>query len=135
MFITSTEAKVQDGRQAQGQIRQRLVIQRWGKGTGRQAGSGSGRVVRQVGTRLGTRKTRVGKHQKPGRQEKRDWGKAGVDTKMLVGLTNKTNWQQTNREHRYKYSGLRKYSPPWHFSYFVALQPGIKIDFCGVCVI
>ena len=24
---------------------------------------------------------------------------------MLVGLTNKTNWQQTNREHRYKYIG------------------------------
>jgi hypothetical protein len=21
--------------------------------------------------------------------------------------------------------------PPWHFSYFVALQPGIKIDVCG----
>jgi hypothetical protein len=21
--------------------------------------------------------------------------------------------------------------PPWHFSYFVALQPGIKIDFWG----
>jgi hypothetical protein len=28
-------------------------------------------------------------------------------------------------------SGLRKYSPPWHFSYFVSLQPGIKIDFFG----
>ena len=24
---------------------------------------------------------------------------------MLVGLTNKMNWQQTNREHRYKYTG------------------------------
>uniref|UniRef100_A0A673YEX4 Immunoglobulin V-set domain-containing protein n=1 Tax=Salmo trutta TaxID=8032 RepID=A0A673YEX4_SALTR len=35
----------------------------------------------------------------------------------------------------YIYSGLRKYSPPWHFSYFVALQPGIKIDFWGVCII
>jgi hypothetical protein len=23
----------------------------------------------------------------------------------LVGFTNKTNWQQTNREHRYKYPG------------------------------
>ena len=29
------------------------------------------------------------------------------------------------------YSGLRKYSLPWHFSYFVALQPGIKMDFLG----
>ena len=27
------------------------------------------------------------------------------------------------------YSDMRKYSPPWHFSYFVALQPGIKIYF------
>ena len=25
--------------------------------------------------------------------------------KTLVGLTNKTNWQRTNREHRYKYTG------------------------------
>ena len=25
--------------------------------------------------------------------------------KMLVGSTNKTNWQQTNREPRYKYTG------------------------------
>ena len=25
--------------------------------------------------------------------------------KTLVDLTNKTNWQQTNREHRYKYTG------------------------------
>nr|XP_029489355.1 histidine ammonia-lyase-like [Oncorhynchus nerka] len=25
--------------------------------------------------------------------------------KLLVGSTNKTNWQQTNREHRYKYTG------------------------------
>ena len=25
--------------------------------------------------------------------------------------------------------------PPWHFYYFVALQPGIKIDFWGVCII
>ena len=24
---------------------------------------------------------------------------------MLVDLTNKTNWQRTNREHRYKYTG------------------------------
>ena len=32
------------------------------------------------------------------------------------------------------YSGLRNYSPPWHFSYFVALQPGIEIDFLGVCI-
>jgi hypothetical protein len=26
--------------------------------------------------------------------------------KPLVGLMNKTNWQQTNREHRYKYTGI-----------------------------
>ena len=24
--------------------------------------------------------------------------------------------------------------PPWHFSYFVALQTGIKMDFGGVCI-
>ena len=29
------------------------------------------------------------------------------------------------------YSALWKYSPPWHFSYFVALQPGIKTHFLG----
>jgi hypothetical protein len=47
--------KVHEGRHAQGRVRQRSVIQRWGKGTGRQAGSGSGagRVVRQVGTETG----------------------------------------------------------------------------------
>ena len=26
---------------------------------------------------------------------------------------------------------LRKYSPPWHFSYFVSLQPGFTMDFLG----
>ena len=57
------EVKVQDGSQAQGQGRQRSVIQRWSKGTGRQTGSESGREVRQVGTGSGqakvkTRKTR-----------------------------------------------------------------------------
>jgi hypothetical protein len=50
-------------RQAQGQGRQRSIIQRWGKGTGRQAGSGAGRVVRQAGSeseqaRLKTRRVR-----------------------------------------------------------------------------
>jgi hypothetical protein len=25
--------------------------------------------------------------------------------------------------------------PPWHFSFFVALKPGIKMYFGGVCVI
>jgi hypothetical protein len=29
------------------------------------------------------------------------------------------------------YNGLRKYSPPWHFSYFSALQPEIKMYFWG----
>ena len=101
MFITATGAKGQDGRQAQGQVRQRSVIQRWDKGTGRKAGSGSGagRVIRRVGTGSGQAKV---KNQE---DEKRDWGKAGADTKMLVVLTNKTNWQQANREQRYKYTG------------------------------
>jgi hypothetical protein len=31
---------------------------------------------------------------------------------------------------------MQKYSPPWHFSYFVALQPGIKIkNVLVVCII
>ena len=29
----------------------------------------------------------------------------GARGKTLVGLMNKTNWQQSNREHRYKYTG------------------------------
>jgi hypothetical protein len=32
-------------------------------------------------------------------------GKQELRQKILVDLTNKTNWQQTNREHRYKYPG------------------------------
>lgn len=35
----------------------------------------------------------------------RDWEKQELRTKTLVDLTNKTNWQRTNREHRYKYTG------------------------------
>jgi hypothetical protein len=27
------------------------------------------------------------------------------------------------------------FTPPWHFSYFDALQPGIKMHFLGVCII
>ena len=48
--ISRAEAKVQDGRQVQGQVRQRSVIQRWSKGS-RQAqgqaewsGTGSGQA-------------------------------------------------------------------------------------------
>lgn len=33
------------------------------------------------------------------------------------------------------YSAFRKYSPPWNFPYFVVLQPRIKTDFWGVCII
>ena len=40
--IIRAEAKVQDGRKTQGQVRQRSVIQRWSKGTGWQAGSETG---------------------------------------------------------------------------------------------
>ena len=29
----------------------------------------------------------------------------GAGEQTVVGFTNKTNWQQTNREHRYKYTG------------------------------
>lgn len=54
----------------------------------RRSGSGSGQA------RVKTRSTR-----------KERLGKAGADTKMLVDLTKKTNWQQTDRKHRYKYPG------------------------------
>jgi hypothetical protein len=75
MFITATGAKVQDSRQSYEEW-----SGRWAQGQDRQVS-------------------------KPGGREKRDWGKAGADTKMLVDLTNKTNRQQTNREHRYEYTG------------------------------
>jgi hypothetical protein len=52
LIILSSGAKVQDGRQAKGQDRQRLVIQIRGKGTGRQALSESGQA------RVKTRSTR-----------------------------------------------------------------------------
>ena len=93
MFITATGAKEQGSRRAQRQVRQRSVIQRWGKGTGRQVGR---LRVRQSGQAGGYR-ARIGNAQKPEGRGKRDWGKAGAYTKMLVGLT--------NREHRYKYTG------------------------------
>jgi hypothetical protein len=67
MFISATEAKVQDGRQAQGQDKQ---------------GSKTSRA----------RKIESGKRH-------------DLTGQTLVSLTNKTNWQQTNREHRYKYTG------------------------------
>jgi hypothetical protein len=60
-IIQSRGAKVQDGRQAQGQVRQRSVIHRWGKGTGWQAGSGAGK----------------GQNQEC--EKKRDLGKAGAE--------------------------------------------------------
>jgi hypothetical protein len=38
--------------------------------------------------------------------EKRETGeKQELIEKPLIDLSNKTNWQQTNREHRYKYTG------------------------------
>jgi hypothetical protein len=40
------------------------------------------------------------------RMRKREAGKRQELTgRTLVSLTNKTNWQQTNRKHRYKYIG------------------------------
>ena len=60
---------VPDGRQAQGQRRQRSIIQRWSSGTGRQAGSGAGRGNRQTGSESG--QARV----KTRRARKRETGK------------------------------------------------------------
>jgi hypothetical protein len=31
--------------------------------------------------------------------------KAGAEEQTLAGFTSKINWQQTNREHRHKYTG------------------------------
>jgi hypothetical protein len=52
---------------------------------------------------VGGYRVRTIKCQKPWAWEKRDWGKNwSWHKKTLVDLT---NWQQTNREHRYKYPG------------------------------
>ena len=85
MFITATGAKVQeDSGSSQTEVGNPGVGQR-----NRTAGMLRGRQSGQAG---GNR-VRTGKDQKPGGREKRDWGKAGANTKMLVGLTNKKNWK------------------------------------------
>ena len=76
MFITATGAKVLDDRKAQGQVRQRSVIQKWGKGTGQQAGSGAGRVDEAGGLR-----DRTGKGQNQEGTKKRDWKKQALSHK------------------------------------------------------
>ena len=45
----------------------------------------------------GSRQARV-KNQEGGKRQE-------LTGQTLISLTNKTNWQQTNREHRYKYPG------------------------------
>jgi hypothetical protein len=87
MFITAIGAKVQDGRQVQGQVRQRLVIQRRGKGIGWQSGPGAGRVVTRLGLRV-----RTGKAQNQDDEKRETWEKQELIQKRLVDLT---NWQQT----------------------------------------
>jgi hypothetical protein len=82
MFITATEANVQDGRQAQGLVRQRMEIQigakvldgRHGQGQGQAEWSGAGRVVKRAGS--GSGQARV-KHLEG--EKKRGWEKTGAD--------------------------------------------------------
>ena len=59
---------------------------------------------RQSGEAGGLRVTTGKGHNQEG-EKKKDWEKQKLRHKTLVDLTNKTNWQQTNREHRYKYKG------------------------------
>ena len=81
-----------------GRLRQSSVNQRWSKGRLRVQDGQSGQVVRY--------KVRRGKGKKTGGCEKETPGKSQALTgRTLVSLTNKTNWQQTNRRHRYKYTG------------------------------
>ena len=53
----------------------------------------------------GRLRVRAGRMVKNGKTRKQELEKDRSKGKTLVGLTNKANWQQTNREHRYKYSG------------------------------
>ena len=54
--------------------------------------------------------------------------------KLTEGLGLQGGWDKVKLKGdiRQQNSGLRKYSP---LGYFVALQPGIKIDFWAVCII
>jgi hypothetical protein len=76
MIKTATGSKVQNVRQAQAQglVKQRSLIQRWGKGTERQAGSGSGagRVVRLVGTGSGQARVKNQEDEKTETGEKQE---------------------------------------------------------------
>jgi hypothetical protein len=63
----------------------------------RQVKAGRGRKSRVVGQRYRT----AGRQAQGGQKQ----GKTGAGGKLLVRLMNKTNWQQTNREHSYKYTG------------------------------
>jgi hypothetical protein len=89
MFITATEAKIQDDRQAQGQA------ERSARRVQGQAERSARRVQGQ--DRQGSKTRRARKSEAVKRQE--------LTGQTLVSLTNKTNWQQTNRKHKYKYKG------------------------------
>ena len=64
----------------------------------------AGRLKGRQSGQAGGLRVRTGKDQIQ-EDKKKETGKAGADTKTLVVLTNKTNWQQRNREHRYKCTG------------------------------
>ena len=81
-------AKLPDGRQAQGQGRQRSIIQRWDRGTGRQAGY----------------EARTGKGQKQEDEKKRGRKKTGSD-RTNAGKLDKQDELATDRKHRYNDTG------------------------------
>ena len=57
-------------------------------------------MIRREGSETGQARVKSRRARKRKTGEKQE-----LRHKTLFDLTNKTNWQQTNREHRYKYSG------------------------------
>jgi hypothetical protein len=88
--IIQRGCKVQDSRRAHGQVSQRSVIQ------------SSGAKVQDDRQAQG-QGSQNGQNRETGKQEQGNRWQQG--NKTLVGSMNKTNYQQTNKEHRYKYTG------------------------------
>jgi hypothetical protein len=63
----------------------------------------AGRVRGRQSDQAGGLRVRTGKGQNQETEKKKDWEKQELRPKTLVDLTNKTNWQQTDRKRRYKY--------------------------------
>jgi hypothetical protein len=54
---------------------------------------------------------------------------------LAVLLASSSEQQYHDRVAKIRSMWKKVFTPPWHFSYFVALQPGIKFDFWGGCII